>query len=368
MYHTRRTWHRFNAAQDRFEEAAPFDEFQFNAGGRTLSIVGWHDDTDSWDSGKVYQLKDDRWLPMAYPFVAANDSARGESFGQAPVFAVPGRSLHNGRMLLSSFGGVFEWDLQANRYAYLAPLGDCWAIFDGERRLLVSDDAILMYEGEPFAAQAPSRPNDELEATVTALLKSMDSNSWRERDNATNGAISLIRKNPIAVSAILERPSLAKSYSSEVRSRVELVLMERPGSIRGSSSGDGDRAALERLLGNSLFERVHPSRTPKIRYVIEPGMEYEHAEAVFVAAGGQYSSEIHNANYHRPSTLARRGYLLVDNTMVYLSVERKDDKGKIVSVGLGETGKGNNPDWDWGDLKRNSVKSLELKPDTGRGR
>jgi len=367
MYHTKRNWLRYDPAEDRFRSAMPFEEFLFEAGGRKLAIVGWpHDRGSGADPGIIYYPENNLWRRLPYPFVAADDPAIGRSFGQCPIYAVPARSVHNGRMLMNALGGVFEWDLQTNQYAYLAApqIGDCWALFDGDRRLLVSDNAILMYEGEPFAAA--SQPSAELEAKLAPLVKAMDAESWRQRETATQEAINLIRRNPTEVSAILERQDWARTYSLEVRCRVGIVLRERPGG-GGGGSWEADRVGLARRLGNSLLERMHPPRAATIRYVIEPGMDLEHAKSVFTAAGARPSSEIANANHLSGATPLRRGYLLPDNTMVYILLEGNDETAKIASLGLGEVGKGNDPNWDWNDAKRNSVKSLELKPHTLSG-
>jgi hypothetical protein len=132
------------------------------------------------------------------------------------------------------------------------------------------------------------------------------------------------------------------------------------GSLRDFFGGtEARQVAVLRVLGNSLLERMHPPMAPSVRYVVEPGMDYEHARAVFAAAGAAYSSDIHNAHH---GDLSYQGYLLPDNTMVYLRVENTYGTGKVVSIGLGEAGKGLDRNWDWGDEKKNSLKNLELKP------
>jgi hypothetical protein len=154
---------------------------------------------------------------------------------------------------------------------------------------------------------------------------------------------------------------VAKTYSTEVRARVDLVLREKPesGPPDPFASLESQQVALQRALGNSLLERMHPPLAARVRYVVETGMDYEHARAVFRASGALHSAAIQRA--HQPD-LSFQGYLLPDGTIAYLRVANQDGTGKIVSVGLGEAGKGFDRNWDWDDATKNSLKSLELKP------
>jgi hypothetical protein len=371
MLHTRRTWHRYDPNADRFEDAEPFDDFRFDAGGRSLAIVGWPQDWDAASPlGVIYEKLGGAWAPMRCPIVRDEDVARdhNQDWTRARSHGVPGRLLRDGRMLLTWSCGVLEWDLASGRCAYLMPRFGYWAYFDGKgRRILVSrgdDGIILAYEGDPLAAEAASRPGDQLEATLRRLLAAMDSDTWRNREEATAEAVNLMHKDAKAVAAVLERADLARAWSAEVKARVAVVLAERPeaGDLRDFFGGsEGRRVALLKVLGNSLLERMHPPSAPKVRYVIEPGMDIEHARAVFAAAGALSSFDILNARLSRGQDLSCLGYLLPDNTMVYLRLSAQG-AGQIVSLGLGEAGKGLDRDWDWSDQKKNSLKTLELKP------
>jgi hypothetical protein len=93
-------------------------------------------------------------------------------------------------------------------------------------------------------------------------------------------------------------------------------------------------------------------------YVIRSGMLYESARAIFLAAGVKYSSVV--PSEHSPDQ-SYKGFLLPDNTMVYLRIHDRDGRKHIQSMGIGLPGGGYNKDWPWGDKKKNSLGKLHLK-------
>jgi hypothetical protein len=115
-------------------------------------------------------------------------------------------------------------------------------------------------------------------------------------------------------------------------------------------------------VGNSLLERMSRPVVPAFPggYVIQPGMRAETARSMFHAVGARHSSEIHNSHY---PNLTYQGYLLPDNTMVYLRLD-KNAGGKIVSIGVGAHAAGCDSQWPWDDESKNSTRKLELKPNT----
>ncbi len=368
MYHTDRSWRKFNPAKDAFEPAEPFDSFAFKFGQTDMAIVGLPVDR-SWDwcshLGMIYRKGTAGWEPLLNPFIGDEYVTRGQEFGKAPLLGVGGKCVWKSRMLVSCYLGVFEWDSQSDRWAYLAPQKCPWAFYDAAgRRVIVMGRAghILRYEGDPFAQVAASGPARNLEARILQLLKGMDDDAWPVREEATREAINLIRKDAKEVAAILRQPKLTRTFSAELAARVELVLKETP-AVDDMSGHEGKQLAVDRTVGNSLLERMYPPMPAVADYVIKVGASYEPAKSAFVAAGAKHSSEVHNGHY---PDLSYQGFLLPDNTMVYIRVENKDGSGKILSLGLGAAGKGNQADWPWDDAEKNSLKTLELKPYSSR--
>ena len=369
MYHTRRFWQRFNPRSHAFERADPFDEFQFRAEGGTYAIVGYpRDRAEDCQShlGGVYKKSGGAW--RALPFVGGRARRRTDELGFPLMKGVLGRAVRGGRMLVSSRHGVFEIDLKTGRWAYLSPHPNMVAWFDDAgRRVMASGDTlgqILIYQGDPFIRPEALRLRaDELERRVMALLKRMDDDSWRVRSQATKEAINLIRKHPRAVADMLRRPKLVRAQSLEVQCRISLVLEQMP--AEDNLVRMPDEVRLAAILGNSLQERMHPPMAPRCEYTIRPGMDYEHVRAILNAAGAVHANDVHN--HHYPD-LSYQGYVLPDNTMVYIRVKDRKATGKVLTLGLGKPGKGYDRQWDWTDTKANALKVLELKPVGTRGR
>ncbi len=367
MYHTQRFWQRYNPKTSTFGRAEPFDEFQFTAEGGTYAIVGfsrcdWSDSSSH--LGVVYKKSGGLWRLLS---LVPDEPRRGKATFPSPLLkGVFGRAVRGGRMLVSCRYGVFEIDLKTQRWAYLSAQPNMVAWFDDAgRRVMASNDEygqILTYQGDPF-----SRPDasgvlaDALERSVAALLKRMDDDSWRVRSQATAEAINLIRKQPRAVADILRRAKLVKRLPLEVQDRITVVLEQIPAEDNLRAMPDKVRRAA--ILGNSLHERMHPPMTPNCEYTIRPGMDYEHVKAVLNAAGAVYGNDVHN---HHSRDRSYQGYILPDNTMVYMRVTDPKAAGKVLSLGLGKAGKGYDRKWDWDDTKANGLKLLELKPPGNR--
>lgn len=115
---------------------------------------------------------------------------------------------------------------------------------------------------------------------------------------------------------------------------------------------------LSRALGNSLLERMHPPMVAKVNYVIKPGMDFGDVRSVLVAAGGVYSYAVHNAHASGPY----RGYLMPDDTMVFLRLSGSNGEGDVVSIGVGPVGMVDDVGWNWNDPAANGLNQLELKP------
>jgi hypothetical protein len=372
MYHTDRSWRRYDPAKDAFAEGGePFDDFKFDAGGRTFSIVPNPTDP-SWDwashLGMVHVRQGGAWQGLSNPFVGNALVTRGSYGGRNLRFAGwPGRCVCKGRMLVTCFFGTFEWDIEKDLWAYLSPQSLMSACYDEQgRRMLVCPEPavrILTYEGEPFARAGAPPSGEDLDKTVHMLLKEMDSERWKDRERATQEAINLVRKSP-EVGKMLGKWALTGTWSPEVQARVAIVMKECPRSGSGERplselSHEEAQLAVARLIGNSLLERMYPPMAPACDYTVKPGMDYGNAWSVFTAAGARYSAAIHNAHY---PDLSYQGFLLSNNTMVYIRIRNKDRSGDIVSMGLGEAGKGFDKNWPWDDPAKNGLRSLELKP------
>ena len=346
MHHTHRFWQRFDSKMNAFKQSDPFDEFQFNAEGGTYAIVGYpmcRTSDSASHLGGVYKKSEGIWSPL---MLASYQQPRAEksAWGSLWLKGVFGHAVRDGRMLVSCRYGVFEIDLKSGKQAYLSHLPNMVAWFDDSGlRAMASNDwhgLILTYQGDPLEQAPPRQLTDVLKRRVTALLKSMDDDSWRVRSRATDEAVNLIRKHPREVTDMLRSMKLAGNLSLEVRGRVTLVLeqstaednlVRMPAEVR--------RAA---ILGNSLHERMYPKMAPPCEYAIRPGMEYEHVQAILSMFGAVFSYKPHNSTLYSVDEY-HRGYILPDTTMVYICLGKgKSPGGKVLTLGLGKAGKGNN--------------------------
>ena len=369
MYHSTRVWKKFNPRTSRFQAAVPYDEFAFTFGAKTLSIVArapdkWSDHHS--DLGRIFvKSAAGKWQPMANPFVGEQFISRGNTFGRVVFYGYTPRLIRGTRMLVSCYMGVFEHDRKSGRWAYLMPYSNQWAFFDEKgRRVMVSNDTIgriLVYEGEALDMKPARAGEKQLIETMERLLKQMDADFWPARETATKAMTNLIRKRTKTVGRFLADRLRKGGLSLEVRRRIQIVLEDgEPASVavRGS---DIRRFLWRSRVGNSLFERMRRPMTATFPggYVIRPGMRYDSARSIFHAAGAKYSSAIHNKHY---PDMSYKGYLLPDNTMVYLRIQDRDGRKHIQSMGIGLAGGGYNKDWPWGDKKKNSLGKLHLKP------
>jgi len=369
MYHTTRVWKKFDPRTNRFQAAAPYDEFAFTFGTKTLSIVGRP--RDKWweshsDLGRIFvKSAAGQWQPMGNPFVGEQYISRGNTFGRVIFYGYPGRVIRGTRMLVSCYMGVFEHDRKSGRWAYLLPYSNQWAFFDEKgRRVMVSDGSIgriLVYEGEPFDMNPVRAGEEELTKTMERLMKEMDGDSWLARDAATKAMTNLIRKRAKTVRPFLGDRLRKGGLSLEVQGRIQIVLEDGQPASGAGVVGANRQLLWRSRVGNSLFERMRRPMTATFPggYVIRPGMRYDSARSIFHAAGAKYSSAVHNKHY---PDLSYKGYLLPDNTMVYLRLHDRDGQKHIRSMGIGVPGGGYDKGWPWDDKKKNSLGKLHLKP------
>lgn len=366
MCQVRHTWKRYDRDADAFVEDSPFGEYATTVGEKTFAAIGRQADyQDSAPCGIVYAKGTAGWERFTSPF-ADTEPGHTWRFGSANFWASLTRGARDNRMLLSTGEGVLEWDVKADRWAYLTPYSGDVAIFDEKGRVVCAGmDRIIMYEGDPFEKGKPS--GGDLQARMDQLLNEMDDNSWRIRQLATADMSNLFRKNPAVVRKYLSAKLADAKPSLEVEARVKTVLDEQlPAGAASWTSPQAAKLKWRSKVGNSILERASRPMVAAFPdgYVIKPGMRYELAQSILDAAGAKYSSEVHNAHY---PDYSYKGYLLPDGSMVYLRLDCKPTADfnapiKILSIGLGVHGAGNDPNWPWTDQSKNSLPSLELKP------
>ena len=59
---------------------------------------------------------------------------------------------------------------------------------------------------------------------------------------------------------------------------------------------------------------------------------------------------------------SRTGFLLPDNTMIYMGTEKKDGRLYVRTLGMGPGGKGYDSSWAWDDTAGNNLTQIKLKP------
>ncbi len=370
-YHANRVWKKFDPRTNRFQAAAPYDEFAFTFGTKTLSVVGRP--RDKWEDGNTHPGRifvkgaAGKWQPMGNPFVGEQPISRGNVVRRVVFRGYPSRAIRGTRMLVSSFMGVFEHDCKSGRWAYLLPYWNQWAFFDEKgRRVMVSNDSIgqiFVYEGEPLDISSPlARAGEkQLIETMERLLKEMDADLWPMRETATKAMTNLIRKRAKTVRPFLAGRLRKGGLPLEVRHRIQVVLEDGQPASGADVVGSYRQMLWRSRVGNSLFERMRRPMTATFRggYVIRPGMRYDSARAIFHAAGAKYSAAVHNNHHGDPSY---KGYLLPGNTMVYLRLRDRDGRKQIRSMGIGVPGGGFDKTWPWEHKKNNSLEKLHLKP------
>ena len=364
MFQATGAWKKFDPRTNSFQPAAPYDEFAFTLGSKTLSIVGRPDSNN--DLGRIFvKGTGGNWQAIPNPFLGEQRIWRRNTIGRIVFHGYPPRGIRGTRMLVSCYMGVFEHDCKSGRWAYLLPYSDRWAFFDEKgRRVMVSDGLpgqILVYEGEAFDMKPARAGKDELTKTMERLLKEMDADSWPVRQTATEAMTNLIRKRTKTVDRFLADRLRKGGLSLEARRRIQTVLEDgQPGS-GAHGSGVTPYLLWRWRVGNSLFERMRRPMTATFPggYVIRTGMRYELAGSIFHAAGAEFSSAIDKR--HHPD-LSYKGYLLPDYTMVYLRIQDRDGRKHIQSMGIGLPGQGYDKNWPWNDKKKNSLGKLHLKP------
>ena len=141
-------------------------------------------------------------------------------------------------MLISGRRGVLEYSAKADRWVLLHEFGYFRAGYTPTgQRLLVNRYCVLLYDGEPMAPV--SREDKKEQAIVDKILKLLDDDRWRVREDATKKLKKLYPAVADRLAAAAKDPSL----SMEVRLRLKLILKK-------NASGP--------LPMVSLFRSMHP--------------------------------------------------------------------------------------------------------------
>ena len=211
---------RYDEANDKFVEDEPWDDFAFEFGPWRLSMAG---PISSYGQA-VYRKEDGLWRQMPEPF------------GEGSLRGAPGM-IREDRMLISGARGVLEYSAKADRWVLLHEYGGFRAAFTASgQRVLVNRYGVLMYDGDPMVPA--SREAEQEQKTVSELLKLLDSDSWRVREDATAKLKKLYPNVRDRIAAAAKDPSL----SLEVRVRCGLILRDNEG----------------RLPVVGLFRSMHP--------------------------------------------------------------------------------------------------------------
>jgi len=216
-----KTSSRYDRRTDAFQRGEPWDDFAFKFGPWELSLAG----PISSAGQKLCRKVNGKWEPLANPFGA------GRLLGNPAM-------IRADRMLLSAPPlGVLEYDATNDRWIVLHANGSFRAGFTPQGyRVLAGKSCTLLLEGDPFVA--PPDVSKESEA-LSQLLKLMDSDNWRQREDATQK----LKKLYPNVRERLIHAAEDKSLSLEVRVRIWGVL-------RDVSAGP--------IQLPSLLRRMHP--------------------------------------------------------------------------------------------------------------
>lgn len=299
-YLPKRTFQRYDPAKDKFVDGSPYDEFSFQAGGREFSIVGTYPGP-GWDSyshvGWIHEKIDGAWRPMVLPFYLISHGVNLRLHGLPH-----GRNVHNGRMILSSGDRVFELDLATNRWAVLKEGGFPWVWFDKTGRRWMAGNhslTIYSYQGDPFYQPPKQVPHETQVAKTAALtqaiavqIKALNSDRWAVRKQAAKRLANLVRSDWKRSVPILKPIVSDRRQPAEARGQVQYLLSLLPPLTRNEpiniNLGSGGEIQILSLLGDSLFERMHPQRSPVCNYVLKKGMPLEQAWSIIRAAGGRW--------------------------------------------------------------------------------
>lgn len=230
-------WASWDPKADKFIVGEPWEEFAFAFGPWTLSLVGQGSQGGlpaTGQRGNVRTLRRKEggtWRPLPDPF------------GQGELDGVPGM-VRQDRMLVSSRQlGVLEYDVTRDRWELLHSYSEYDGFFDAAgRRLLACDNNILGFDADPFGDTAVDPATAREQAEFSELLKLIDSDQWRVRDQATQEMKKRARTHVERLRAALK----GQRISLEVRLRIEAVLEET-----------GLKPDLQQLK-RSLFDRMHP--------------------------------------------------------------------------------------------------------------
>jgi len=191
---------RYDPASDSFVADKPWQECAFTLGPLKLSYL------PSDNASHLWRETGSGWAPFRTPF-----SRQG-------VWVVAG-CTHGDRILMTLGEiGVLEYDAARDRWARLT---ESWnrARFDRLGRRVLYGRSLLVYDGDPFADAAPAEA-DRIEAEFARLLKRMDDDQWKVRDEATRELANNMAKFGRLVVAAADDASL----SAEVRARLQSIL------------------------------------------------------------------------------------------------------------------------------------------------
>jgi hypothetical protein len=332
-YLPKRTFQRYDPDNDKFVDGSPYDEFSFQAGGRVFSIVGTYPGP-GWDDyshiGWIHEKIDGTWKPMGLPFYQIGNGVSLRLRGMPN-----GRNVHNGRMILSAGRRVFEVDLATNRWAVLNEGNFPWAWFDKTGRRWMAGHhslTIYSYQGEPFyqpvrkvSHETQAAKTEALTQAIAVQLKALNSNRWAVRKQAAKRLANLVRADWKRSIPILKPIVSDRTQPAEARAQVQYLLSLLPTLTRNEpikiDRGSGGKIQIQSLLGNSLFERMHPQRSPVCNYVLKKGMPLEQAWSIIRAAGGRWVTGAGNRRQYSR-------WLLPDMTFLELHSNYTPTKGK----------------------------------------
>ncbi len=219
---TEKTCLRYDQDNDKFFQDDPWEDFAFAFGPWRLSMAG----PISSFGQAVYRKEDGAWRPMPEPF------------GKGTLWGTPAM-IRGDRMLISGTRGVMEYSAKDDRWVLLHEYGGFRAGFTPTgQRVLVNRYCVLLYDGDPMAPA--TRDAQKEQAVVDELLKLMDNDRWRVRDDATQK----LKKLYPAVGERVAAAAKDTSLSMEVRIRLQEILREN---------------ASDWPMG-SLFRSMHPLR------------------------------------------------------------------------------------------------------------
>ncbi len=202
---TEKTCLRYDKTNDKFIRDDPWEDFAFEFGPWRLSIAG----AISSFGQAVYRKENGVWRPMPAPF--GEGSLRGN-----PAM------IRGDRMLISGRRGVHEYNATDDRWVLLHEYGGFRAGFTPTgQRVLVNRHCVLLYDGDPMAP--PDRGARKEQKVVDELLKLMDNDRWRIRNDATEKLKKLYPRVADRIAAAAKD----KSLSLEVRLRLEKILKEK---------------------------------------------------------------------------------------------------------------------------------------------